>query len=63
MSTQAFVRTLMAMLRDESVSPHLEIETYTCSVLPNEYRDEDIVTSVVHEMQWILEQCGCPPSE
>jgi hypothetical protein len=62
-STQAFVRTLMAMLRDESVSPHLEIETYTWSVLPNEYRDEDIVTSVVREMQWILEQCGRPASE
>jgi sugar phosphate isomerase/epimerase len=63
MSTQAFVRTLMAMLGDESVSPHLEIETYTWSVLPRDYRDEDIVTSVVREMQWILEQCGRPASE
>jgi sugar phosphate isomerase/epimerase len=63
LSTQAFVRTLMAMLRDESVSPHLEIETYTWSVLPQDYRDEDIVTSVVREMQWILEQCGCPSSD
>jgi hypothetical protein len=63
LSTQAFVRTLMAMLRDESVSSHLEIETYTWSVLPPEYRGEDIVTSVVREMQWILEQCGCPSSE
>ncbi|HTK88144.1 MAG TPA: metabolite traffic protein EboE [Nitrospiraceae bacterium] len=62
-STQAFVRALMAMLRDKSVSPHLEIETYTWSVLPPEYRGEDIVTSVVREMQWILEQCGCPSSE
>jgi hypothetical protein len=53
----------MTMLRDESVSSHLEIETYTWSVLPPEYRGEDIVTSVVREMQWILEQCGCPSSE
>jgi hypothetical protein len=63
LSTQAFVRTLMAMLRVESVSPHLEIETYTWSVLPQEYRDEDIVTSVVREMRWILDQCGCSSSE
>ena len=63
LSTQAFVRTLMAMLSDELVSPHLEIETYTWSVLPPDYRDEDIVTSVVREMHWILEQCGCPSSE
>ena len=59
-STQAFVRTLMNMLREEPVSPHLEIETYTWSVLPQEYRDENIVTSVVREMQWILDQCRCP---
>ncbi|MDQ6732798.1 MAG: metabolite traffic protein EboE [Nitrospirota bacterium] len=63
MSTQAFVRTLMAMLCEEPVSPHLEIETYTWSVLPQEYRDEDIVTSVVREMRWILDQCGCPSNE
>jgi hypothetical protein len=62
MSTQAFVRTLMTMLREEPVSPHLEIETYTWSVLPQEYRDENIVASVVREMQWILDQCGCPSS-
>ena len=62
MSTQAFLRTLMTMLREEPVSPHLEIETYTWSVLPQEYRDENIVASVVREMQWILDQCGCPSS-
>jgi hypothetical protein len=62
MSTQAFVRTLMTMLREEPVSPHLEIETYTWSVLPQEYRDENIVASVVREIQWILDQCGCPSS-
>lgn len=61
-STQAFVRTLMTMLREEPVSPHLEIETYTWSVLPQEYRDENIVASVVREIQWILDQCGCPSS-
>jgi len=63
LSTQASVRTLMAMLREEPVSPHLEIETYTWSVLPQEYRNENIVTSIVREMQWIIEQCGCPSSE
>ncbi|HET7057167.1 MAG TPA: metabolite traffic protein EboE, partial [Nitrospiraceae bacterium] len=62
-STRAFVRTLMSMLREEPVSPHLEIETYTWSVLPQEYRDENIVTSVVREMQWILDQCSCPARE
>jgi sugar phosphate isomerase/epimerase len=59
-STQAFVRTLLALLRDESVSPHLEIETYTWSVLPQEYRDEDIVASIAREMQWVLQQWDNP---
>ena len=57
LSTQPFVRTLMAMLGAASVSQHLEIETYTWSVLPEEYRGDDIVTSVVREMQWVLNQC------
>ena len=57
MSTQPFLRTLITMLRAEPVSPHLEIETYTWSVLPPEYRDENIITSVVREIQWVLEQC------
>jgi hypothetical protein len=62
-STQAFMRTLMSMLHEEPVSPHLEIETYTWSVLPQEYRDENIVTSIVREMQWILDQCSYPSRE
>jgi len=41
----------------------LEIETYTWSVLPQEYRDENIVTSIVREMQWILDQCSYPSRE
>jgi hypothetical protein len=63
MSTQGFLRTLIAMLRVEPVSQHLEIETYTWSVLPQEYRDDDIVTSVVREMQWVLKECECRSTE
>ncbi|MGH7233764.1 MAG: metabolite traffic protein EboE, partial [Nitrospiraceae bacterium] len=55
-NTQDFLRTLLKILRYEAISQHLEIETYSWNVLPEEYRHEDIVTSVVREMQWVLEK-------
>ncbi len=55
MNTQDDLRTLLGILKREPVSPHLEVETYTWDVLPEAYRREDIVTSVVRELQWVLQ--------
>ena len=55
-NTQEFLEPLLGLVRSRPVSDHLEVETYTWSVLPDEYRGEDIVTSVVREMQWVVER-------
>jgi hypothetical protein len=40
----------------EGVCPHLEIETYTFSVLPPELRNRSVVDSIVSEYEWVLER-------
>jgi sugar phosphate isomerase/epimerase len=54
--TQRFVRDLLARQRRSLISPHLEVETYTWSVLPPEHRGADVVDDVAREMEWVLEQ-------
>ncbi len=55
LNTQDFLRRLLAVIRVEPVSPHLEVETYTWDVLPEEHRREDIVTAVARELDWVLD--------
>lgn len=55
-STQAFLRAMLAQQRAEPISPHLEVETYTWDVLPEEYRRQDIVSAVVRELDWVKTQ-------
>jgi hypothetical protein len=57
-STQHYLREVLDLLRGEAHSPHLEVETYTWDVLPEEYRREDIVTAVTRELQWVLTRLG-----
>lgn len=53
-NTQDYLRELLDRVRREPVAPHLEVETYTWDVLPEEYRREDIVTAVTRELTWVL---------
>lgn len=55
-NTQDDLREVLGLLRREEFSQHLEVETYTWEVLPEEYRREDIVTAVGRELAWVLEQ-------
>lgn len=55
-STQPYVRELLDLLRHEPVSRHLEVETYTWDVLPEEHRREDVVAAVARELRWVMEQ-------
>lgn len=55
-NTQAYLRELLAMLRAGSPSRHLEVETYTWDVLPEEYRREDIVSAVARELNWVRDR-------
>lgn len=55
-NTQDYLREVLGLLRREEHSRHLEVETYTWDVLPEEYRREDLVTAVGRELAWVMEQ-------
>lgn len=55
-STQPFVAALLRHQRERPVAPHLEVETYTWDVLPDEFRDEPIADAVARELTWVLER-------
>src|SRR5206468_2710540 len=47
--TQPYLREVLALARTTQLSPHLEVETYTWDVLPEELRREDVASAVVRE--------------
>ncbi len=55
-TTQAYLRELLDVVRQESVSPHLEVETYTWEVLPEKLRAQGIVHDVARELAWVLDR-------
>ncbi|HEV2130746.1 MAG TPA: metabolite traffic protein EboE [Longimicrobiaceae bacterium] len=57
-STQPYVAEVIRLLRNEPCAPHWEVETYTWDVLPDEHRQESVVSAVTREMRWVLAQIG-----
>jgi hypothetical protein len=57
-STQGALKDALALCREREVSPHLEIETYTWSVLPPALRDGDVSVDIAREVQWVRSQLG-----
>jgi sugar phosphate isomerase/epimerase len=55
-TTQAFLAEILALHREEPISEHLEVETYTWDVLPAHYRKVDVASAVARELGWVLEQ-------
>src|SRR5207302_343377 len=62
LNTQGYLRELLARLRRETPCRHLEVETYTWDVLPEEYRREGIVDAVAREMRWVIDRMTGVPS-
>ena len=54
--TQPFLRDLLARLRVEAVSPHLEVETYTWDVLPEEHRRDGALADIARELTWVRKE-------
>jgi hypothetical protein len=52
-STQAFIREVLALHREQPVSAHLEVETYTWDVLPEPYRSGRVDEAVARELAWV----------
>lgn len=55
-TTQGAVKEVLQALRDYSLSPCLEVETYTWDVLPSEYRTSDVCTAIARELAWVRDQ-------
>jgi sugar phosphate isomerase/epimerase len=52
-STQSFVRETLALHRRQPVTRHLEVETYTWSVLPESQREAPVEEAIARELQWV----------
>lgn len=55
-STQATLKSALACARQRSVSPHLEVETYTWNVLPPELRRGNQADAIARELAWVIEE-------
>jgi sugar phosphate isomerase/epimerase len=57
-TTQDFIRDILMRHRKSPITRHLEVETYTWDVLPPEYRNVDVDSAIVRELQWVRHQLG-----
>ncbi len=62
-NTQPFLRDVLAGHASESLSPHLEVETYTWEVLPESLRGEDVISAISRELHWVMEQLSESPGD
>jgi sugar phosphate isomerase/epimerase len=53
-NTQPFLTRLLRLQVERVPTAHLEIETYTWGVLPEEYREMPVVDAITREMQWVI---------
>ena len=55
-TTQAFLAEILALHRADPISPHLEVETYTWSVLPPGLAAGTVDQAVTRELSWVKER-------
>ena len=53
-TTQAFLKEILALHRQMPISQHLEVETYTWDVLPEQYRNVSVSDAIARELNWVL---------
>lgn len=57
-STQFFLRELLALQRAQPLSAHLEVETYTWHVLPDEAKTDDLALAIARELHFCMAELG-----
>lgn len=55
-STQAYLDELLPLCARRPDPPHLEVETYTWDVLPEEHRRDDVDDAIARELVWTAER-------
>ncbi len=53
-TTQSFLREILAIHRQSPISPHLEVETYTWDVLPDDLVAGSVEDAVTRELKWVM---------
>ena len=53
---RTFLREILAIHRETPVSAHLEVETYTWDVLPEQDRQDDVATAIARELAWVRDR-------
>ncbi len=56
-STQGAILAVLSQVRQEGITRHLEVETYTWEVLPEDLRS-DLNQSICRELDWVLQNYG-----
>jgi hypothetical protein len=54
-NTQPFLTRLLQLQAEQMPTTHLEVETYTWDVLPEEFRSVPVVEAIAREMEWVIE--------
>ncbi len=57
-TTQPALLDMLDLQRDQGVSPHLEVETYTWDVLPPELASGSLDAAIARELGWVRERLG-----
>jgi sugar phosphate isomerase/epimerase len=60
-NTSDFLRTLLARAAERPFTQHLEVETYTWDVLPEEFRGEPVADAIARELGFTLTALGENP--
>jgi hypothetical protein len=55
-TTQGFLGEILRLHREQPVSQHLEVETYTWDVLPERYRQVEVARAIARELAWVRAQ-------
>jgi hypothetical protein len=61
-ATQDFLAEILALHAAAPISPHLEVETYTWGVLPDDLGGASIEDAVTRELRWVLDRLSCEPA-
>jgi sugar phosphate isomerase/epimerase len=59
-TTRDATAAALALHREQPLSRHVEIETYTFDVLPEEFKTGDIVDYVSRELEWAMQELAAP---
>ena len=53
-TTQDFLKDILRIHKQNPISQHLEVETYTWDVLPNDYKNTPVNEAIARELNWVI---------